>query len=83
MLFLSLHRPSRSSPRPPASTKTTKPAADCRPRRRLPTSPPPTYLLVYFVDAVCYQVSTFATVLSSFSLTRSFRFRYLYVVAGI
>ena len=76
MLFL-------SPPRPPSSTTTTNPAADYQPSCRLPTSPPPTYLLVYFVVAVCYQVSTFATVLSSFSLTRSLRFSHLYVVAGI
>ena len=60
-----------------------QPSRDCRPRRRLPTSQPPTYLLVYFVVAVCYQVSTFATVPSSFSLTRPLRFIYLYVVASV
>ena len=59
-LFLSLPRPSRSFPRPPSSTATADLAADCRPRRRPPTSPPPTYLLVDFVVVVCYRVSTFA-----------------------
>ena len=63
-----------SPPRPPSSTTTTNPPADYQPSCRLPTSPPPTYLLVYFVVAVCYQVSTFATVPSLFSPTHSFRF---------
>ena len=56
---------------------------DYQPGRQLPTSPPSTYLLVYFVVAVCYQVSTFATVPSSLSLTRSFRFTYPFVVARV
>ena len=56
---------------------------DYQPGRQLPTSPPSTYLLVYFVVAVCYQVSTFVTVSSSLSLIRSFRFTYPFVVAGV
>ena len=56
---------------------------DYQPSRRLPTSPPPTYVLVYSVVAVCYQVGTFANVPSSFSLMRSFRFSYFFVVAGV
>ena len=86
MLFFSLPRPPRSSPRPPSSypqppssTTTTFLYYDYQTRRRLPTSPPSTYLLVYFVVAVCYQVSTFATAPSSFSLIRSFRFTHPFV----
>ena len=38
VLFLSLPRPSRSSPRPPSSTTTTNPAGVHQPRRRRPMS---------------------------------------------